>query len=727
MTTPEHWAQIHGAFSAAREHEPGDRDEYLAATFGGDAALREAVIRLLRDAREADAAGFLKEPPWVLEDVPLMLPDFKNGDSDFSAIEYIGQGGMGVVYKAYDRNFGRWVALKFSSPSRLIGAAGVERFRSEAQSMARLRHPNIVTVHETGEYQGHLYFVMDLIEGAPLDERDLVERPREAAALLATVAMAVHHAHQRRILHNDPKPANILLDGEGRPHITDFGLARQFGEDAAPSGLGVIAGTASYMSPEQAEGRELTTTSDVYGLGAILYALLTGRAPFRGGTAAESLALVRSATPTPPRALNSRVDAELEAICLKCLRKPRAARYVSASALAHDLERYLGGIETVARPWTRRERVVAWCRRNTAEAAFLTGVVAVWVFSLVMALSVAQAQRAHLRQAAVDGVTFAAQDLAQTALLQLRHLGRNIEIATADGTLAESLRWDDRPRLERVVTDLCSDRTIPFATCYVLNRDGVMVAHAPRADHMIGGDLSWRDHFRGARAKAVAPAEGVIHVSRVYRGRSDKFAVSAPIMDRRGSFLGTIATSVTTGASMGPVFLHDDKRKVAMVAPADINHPDEPRANRHLILYHPSYRKGIDPVEFPSTLPVPVIATAGQGAPLTDPTLAVVHDDAYRDPVAAVTPEYRGRWIAGFAPVGSTGFLVVVQQRFEEAVSLEGSTLWSLALWSTLASLVTVAMLLTVLWRWARGRRHTAPPTGGSGEDAARADGILYR
>jgi predicted Ser/Thr protein kinase len=713
--TPQRWTEVSAAFSAALDREPGDRGKYLDEAFAHDAALRAEVDKLLCDDQEAETAGFLRGPAWVIDDIPIFLPEFSNGDSECSESEYIGQGGMGVVYKAYQKNFDRWVALKFSSPSHLISAADVERFRAEAQSMARLKHPSIVTIHETGDHDGRPYFVMELIDGKSLHDRmkEFLDRPRDAAALMETVAMAVHHAHQRRVLHNDLKPANILLDEEGQPHVTDFGLARRFGQDVDPSATGAIEGTASYMSPEQAEGKEITTASDVYGLGAILYTLLTGTPPFRGETVQETLQLVRNEIAKPPRALNSKVDSDLDAICLKCLNKDKSQRYVSASALAHDLARYLGGDETVARSRTRRQRVVAWCRRNKVEAGLVTAVIAIWIFAVVMALSVAQARKADLLQATLSSASFAAKDLATTALLQLRSLGRNVDIATADGRLAALLAKDDRNGLQQIVLDICSDQPIPFKTCYIINRHGIMVAHAPRADQLIGSDFSWRNHFQGAKALGTKGAGGSVYISRVYRGRSDnfyKFAMSAPILDAKKNFLGVIATSVITDASMGLVFLHEDKRKVALIAPTDTDNPEIALASgtdNYVVLYHPGYRKGVNPVEFPyikkiGMKPAPVDNPQFQ---LSDSKLQISPDDNYLDPVSSVAKEYAGRWIAGFAPVGNTGFVVVVQQRFADAVSLESSTLWNLALWSALASLVAVAILAMALWRWARSRR----------------------
>jgi hypothetical protein len=195
----------------------------------------------------------------------------------------------------------------------------------------------------------------------------------------------------------------------------------------------------------------------------------------------------------------------------------------------------------------------------------------------------------------------------------------------------------------------------------------------------------------------------------VYRGRSDgtyKFALSAPILNRQNNFLGTIATSVTTDASMGPVFLHDDNRKVALIAPTDINSPEERRVDKYVVVYHPGYRRGVDPVEFPyaDKFGMKSVPTDNQQSQLSDSKLLPFQDDDYIDPVSSVAKEFSGRWIAGFGPVGNTGFGVVVQQRFEDAVSLGSSTLWNLVLWSALASLVAVAILVMVLWRWTMSR-----------------------
>jgi serine/threonine-protein kinase len=297
------------------------------------------------------------------------------------------------------------VALKMILAGQLASAWEVQRFRAEAEDVANLDHPNIVPIYEVGECEGRHYFSMKLFEGGSLDQHQprLAKDPRAAAQLLAQVARAVHYAHQRGILHRDLKPANILLDAQGQPHVTDFGLAKRI---APAAGLGRegtdtpgragdpaegaaaltdtpgtsrthsgVAGTPSYMAPEQAEGRKgaATVAADVYSLGAILYRLLTGRPPFQAASHQETLRLVRAGAPERPRALNPQADRDLEAICLKCLDREPQRRYPNAEALAEDLERWLGGHTTRARP--RPLPVRAW--RAVRRHPRLTGAVVV--------------------------------------------------------------------------------------------------------------------------------------------------------------------------------------------------------------------------------------------------------------------------------------------------------------------------------------------------------------
>jgi serine/threonine-protein kinase len=228
----------------------------------------------------------------------------------------------------------------------IAGAEDLCRFRTEAEATASLNHPNIVRIYEVGEVDSCPYLAMEYLEGPSLAQR-LAEGPlpsKTAARYLATLARAIQHAHEQNVLHRDLKPSNVLLDGEDRPHITDFGLAKRLNAEGGQTRTGAVLGTPGYMAPEQASGRkELTPAVDVYGLGAVLYELLTSRPPFRAETPLDTVLQVLERDPAPPRLLNANIDRDLETICLKCLAKEPQQRYGSARALAEDLERYLVG------------------------------------------------------------------------------------------------------------------------------------------------------------------------------------------------------------------------------------------------------------------------------------------------------------------------------------------------------------------------------------------------
>jgi tRNA A-37 threonylcarbamoyl transferase component Bud32 len=281
---------------------------------------------------------------------------------------------MGIVYKARQISLKRIVALKMIRAGQLASPEDVRRFRIEAENAATLDHPNIVPIYEVGEREGQHYFTMKRIAGGSLAQNLglFAHSSRAGARLVAKVARAVHHAHQRGILHRDLKPPNILLDARGRPHVTDFGLAKRVEGDAGMTQTGVAVGTPSYMAPEQAAGKKhLTTAVDVYGLGTILYELLTGRPPFWAPTVVETLRLVLEQEPARPRTFNPRLDRDLETICLKCLQKDPGQRYTSAEALAEDLDYWLAGEPIEGRRTSIAGRAIKWTRRNRLVATLL--------------------------------------------------------------------------------------------------------------------------------------------------------------------------------------------------------------------------------------------------------------------------------------------------------------------------------------------------------------------
>src|SRR5438270_2615260 len=305
-----------------------------------------------------------------------MLSDF----GDYELLQEIGRGGQGVVYRAHQKSLNRTVALKVIALGPWTTETHLKRFRREAEAAASLEHPGIVPIHEVGERDGQCYFSMKFVEGGQLDE--VVRREpmpiRPAVELIVKVARTVHYAHEHGILNRDIKPGNILLDQHGEPHLTDFGLARLVEADSTVTGTLDVLGTPSYMAPEQAAGNntEISRNTDVYGLGAVLYQLLTGHPPFAGGTTYETVKLLLETEPRPPRQLNPKVDRDLSTICLKCLEKDPKRRYASALSLAEDLEHWLKHEPILARHAGIFAHGKKWVRRNPAIAALIAALVA---------------------------------------------------------------------------------------------------------------------------------------------------------------------------------------------------------------------------------------------------------------------------------------------------------------------------------------------------------------
>jgi tetratricopeptide (TPR) repeat protein len=340
-------------------------------------------------------------PTLTAGDCPPSAPGRPDGLADYEILSELGRGGMGVVYQARQKSLNRLVALKMLRAGSDAGPETLARFRIEAEALASLQHPHIVHVHEVGTHDGCPFLALEYLDGGTL--RDYLggrpQPPPAAAALVETLARAMHVAHQRGIIHRDLKPANILLQkDEGSrmkdeprqdpfsdasfilhpsafvPKITDFGLAKRLAEGSPHSVTGSIVGTPSYMAPEQAEGRanQIGPPTDVYALGIILYEVLTGRLPFRGPSGLDTIKLVLSEEPLAPSRLCPRVPRDLETICLKCLAKEPGRRYATAQELADDLRRFRDGIPISARPVGPAERAWKWVRRRPALAALLS-------------------------------------------------------------------------------------------------------------------------------------------------------------------------------------------------------------------------------------------------------------------------------------------------------------------------------------------------------------------
>ncbi len=373
------------------------------------------------DGREAGGEGAAIENPKSQIENPKL-----RSCGDYELLEEIARGGMGVVFRARQVSLNRIVAVKMILAGRLAGEAEVQRFRAEAESAAQLRHPNIVAIHEVGVLEGQHYFSMDFVQGQNLTEfvRNRPLPSRQAATFLKTIAEAIHYAHQCGILHRDLKPSNILMDQSDQPHVSDFGLARQMKGDSDLTLSGQVLGSPNFMPPEQAAGKrgQVSPRSDIYSLGAILYYLLTARAPFVAETMTETLQQVVNEQPPAPRLLNPSALRDLETICLKCLEKEPGKRYATAQELADELGRCLRDEPIRARPMGPGGKAWRWCRRKPAlTSAIFVALVLLLVLGIGSPIAAFRINRA--RQQAQQKAKEATDRLWDSYLAQA-HAGR---------------------------------------------------------------------------------------------------------------------------------------------------------------------------------------------------------------------------------------------------------------------------------------------------------------
>lgn len=501
----ELWQQAKEALAAAIALEGNQRSEFLAELEQRAPAVHSEVVSLMSAQVAAEQAGFLAEEAESLvdeneqetlqrhqadgedtldayqtgaydpertreyvstDDLASDAPRLQNpaaglvGD-DYELEKKIGQGGMGVVYKAYHRSLRRTVALKIITGGGLRDEVDIARFHIEAEAAARLDHPGIIPVYDVGEHKGNHYYAMAYVEGPSLSKfvGSAAQKlsPRRAAELMEQVCHAVQYAHDRAVIHRDLKPANIMLEEGKIPRLADFGLAKNMHEEDGLTMTGQVMGTPSYMAPEQATGKlhEISNRTDVYSLGATFYALLAGKPPFAGGTLLETIRQVVRAEAEPLTQIVRSIPRDLQTVCEKCLAKRPEDRYGSADEMAEDLRRYLDGFPISARPLARWERAFRWCQRNPVESALLAiTTAAILVGSIVSvrfgieanrqaavahsALAEATQNAQQLRAAMKDSFVFASEDvLAQEPGMQA---ARAVLLKTAEQYYAELVK-----------------------------------------------------------------------------------------------------------------------------------------------------------------------------------------------------------------------------------------------------------------------------------------------
>ena len=637
---------------------------------------------------------------------------------DYILLNRLGKGGEGMVFRARHRLDGNVVALK-----RVIVGAGIDqdaclRILEEARAIATLRHPNIITIFFSGEDHDVWYYTMELMGGGSLKDHipEYRANPRKAVEMLEQVARGMHHAHSEGILHLDLKPENVLVDDEGRPRISDFGLAKRrrirdetdvSAEACSPCDETSIhavqerlalprsqmRGTVPYMSPEMASEQTLVITpaADIYGLGAILYAMLTGRPPFLGDTIGETLIKVVHDNPLPPRDLNPKVNRELQAVCLMCLHKDPTRRYGSADALANDLGRWLRGEPTQAGGPTVGKHIQFWIRRNPIRvAAVCLAVVVLWLVGV--AGSLPELQAANREEAA---------RLAREVNDKLLMIQRAITLSAQDKGLIKSLRLlKDRPdklqQLQRALDtflaktaedyDFRFTGTKPLYNLYVLDMKGKLLADTNKDSlEWIGKDFDQRDYLVGLSGLE----RDAVYVSRVYcavKDRHYKIAVSRWILDGPER-LAVLAVNVAVGSRLVDLNMRDEPPDARLVSPMDWSYwwrhvpPPQQRAPYVVAMDHTYPNADFKPVWL-SPEQVPLMPLFERNPNLHDAV------DLFRD--GAVTNYHR---------VGATPLVVVLRHPYPWPFSwVLATNIWRSAV-PVLVLLAFVPVLLVVVVR----------------------------
>lgn len=541
----------------------------------------------------------------------------------------LGQGGMGVVYEAIDTRLGRSVALKILA----VDLDAPDQLVREAQLAAALEHEHIVPVYEVGEHEGILYFTMKRVDGGPL----VTPAPsaRRAAELVLSIARAVEFAHRHGILHLDLKPANVLIDGAGRPFVTDFGLASR--EGPAAGGALAPGGTPAYMAPEvwRGESGAASTAVDVWGAGAILYELLAGRPPFDASSWDE---LKRQITEDPPPVLVG-APADLAAVCLRCLEKDPVHRYATAGELADDVARFLAREPVRARPLRVGARLLRRAARHPVFAGLSVLLLVVAVYTGVTEYSLARAQRAARRaeleraheqqemlrtelalaraehealrgqqaalrgqQAALQGIDAAARVLARLMAQQFERYMAAVAVAGANPRVARAIADPGSAEPSKLCERLLSERSgkaaEPFATWFLLDVEGTLIGHAPGVGaDVMGRSFKFRDYYRGAE-EVETQGRRAAYVSRAYRSEGDgdyEIAISFPVHDAADRKVGLLVATIPTGSTFGSIELDvqgNESFTAALLAPRGLERGEEVNSPESIFLVHRGLARG---------------------------------------------------------------------------------------------------------------------------------------
>lgn len=704
----------------------------LAETMATESATPEALALAATGRPAAGGAS-----PRARSDSRADLRDWRDlrEIGEYALEAPIAKGGMGVVFRARHKKLGRTVAIKM-----LLGGVWADdderaRFRAEAELAASLEHENIVPIYEVGEHEGQPYYAMRFMEeslSAHVERKGRLT-PRQAAALVATVARAVHFGHRHGVVHRDLKPANLLLDGEGRPYVGDFGVSRRLEAEARRLGrtaTGAIVGTPGYMAPEQAGafGGDLTVAVDVWGLGAVLYELLCGEPPFSGDNAIAVIRKLLDDDPAPPSDLVPTLDRDLETVCMKCLEKSPDRRYASALDLALDLERVGRGEPISARRLTRAERAVRWWRRNPWRAgAAVSGMVFLAALAVGSTLA-ARAQEQELVDEVLHTNAWVARSMAGAVDLELFKLRERVARLARDPALLAAISAATAPSGEpappgqpgqsappepgaaAALATFSAPLEEPFDSVLFLDERGICRTRWPSAAGFVGRDLSFRDYAQ----RAATAERGATVVSSAFTSQADgsvRIAVATPIFLGEGASArraGVLAATLRSDSSFGALSLTQDapsrhrfSRKGILLARHDAE-PDEPEAAARRDASAPASGASDAGARAWMILVHPDLPASGAKIFVSTSALtrleAAHFDDDYHD--ALVGQELT--MLAGYAAVGDAPLAVVVETPADQAVVSNSRWVRRVA---GAGALAVVMGLLVLLGAFAMARR----------------------